>query len=223
MILANSSWLTAIGIIELETGAVTVRFCTPVNWLDSNCCNLFQGGLKDQLMCIWQMLELRHLRLIRTRSGMKSVWNESWNEQNSNSILGCLTKEFINAPTTRLTQLASSKDTSESNQRTKRHWSGPFITRVPLRLHFVVRYRLSCTMSMEFTMILSAQSISFNFFSSWSRVDWICILVSDIMSHSAVIVGYGTLVNNGTEVPYWLCKNSWSDGWGEAGFFKIVR
>lgn len=35
------------------------------------------------------------------------------------------------------------------------------------------------------------------------------------LSHSAVIVGYGTdIIPGGKSVDYWLCKNSWSTDWG---------
>jgi len=37
--------------------------------------------------------------------------------------------------------------------------------------------------------------------------------------HAVAIFGYGT--DNGT--PYWLVKNSWNAGWGEDGWFRIVR
>ncbi|CAF1380129.1 unnamed protein product [Adineta steineri] len=33
------------------------------------------------------------------------------------------------------------------------------------------------------------------------------------------IVGYGVE----KDIPYWLCKNSWSEEWGEKGFFRIAR
>jgi hypothetical protein len=37
--------------------------------------------------------------------------------------------------------------------------------------------------------------------------------------HAVLIVGYGT----DTGTPYWICKNSWDTGWGEAGYFRILR
>jgi cathepsin B len=37
--------------------------------------------------------------------------------------------------------------------------------------------------------------------------------------HSVTALGWG--VENGT--PYWLCRNSWNSGWGEQGYFKILR
>ena len=39
------------------------------------------------------------------------------------------------------------------------------------------------------------------------------------MNHAILVVGYGT--ENGT--PYWLIKNSWGTGWGQAGYAKILR
>jgi len=37
--------------------------------------------------------------------------------------------------------------------------------------------------------------------------------------HAVKMVGYGT--ENGMD--YWLCQNSWTNTWGDNGFFKIRR
>lgn len=39
------------------------------------------------------------------------------------------------------------------------------------------------------------------------------------LNHYVLLVGYG--VENGIE--YYLVKNSWGEGWGDNGYFKIVR
>jgi len=36
-----------------------------------------------------------------------------------------------------------------------------------------------------------------------------------------LLIGYG--IESGTNIPYWIAKNSWGVVWGEAGFFKIER
>jgi hypothetical protein len=38
-----------------------------------------------------------------------------------------------------------------------------------------------------------------------------------------LLVGYGTDIVKGVNVPYWLIKNSWGAGWGINGFAKILR
>lgn len=48
-----------------------------------------------------------------------------------------------------------------------------------------------------------------------------------IGSHSVVIVGWGVEKNVKfndivTNVPYWYCRNSWGEQWGESGYFKIA-
>jgi cathepsin F len=43
------------------------------------------------------------------------------------------------------------------------------------------------------------------------------------LDHAVLIVGWG--VDSGVfgNTPYWLVKNSWSDSWGEKGYFRIYR
>lgn len=40
------------------------------------------------------------------------------------------------------------------------------------------------------------------------------------VDHAALVVGYGTTLEG---VDFWLVKNQWGDGWGDAGFIKIAR
>jgi len=42
---------------------------------------------------------------------------------------------------------------------------------------------------------------------------------SQLGGHAIKILGWG--VENST--PYWLVANSWNEGWGDKGFFKIKR
>jgi len=52
----------------------------------------------------------------------------------------------------------------------------------------------------------------------------VLIDISKSNAHAAIIYGYGTQrFKSGKVVDYWLCKNSWSTDWGNAGFFKMVR
>lgn len=37
--------------------------------------------------------------------------------------------------------------------------------------------------------------------------------------HAVAVIGYGT--ENGQD--YWLVRNSWNNGWGDNGLFKIAR
>jgi cathepsin B len=42
---------------------------------------------------------------------------------------------------------------------------------------------------------------------------------TELGGHAIRMLGWG--VEDGT--PYWLCANSWNSGWGEDGYFKILR
>jgi len=48
-------------------------------------------------------------------------------------------------------------------------------------------------------------------------------------SHAVAIIGWGieknvVIDNNGTkqDVPYWYCRNSWTENWGNKGYFKMA-
>ncbi|BBB16581.1 cathepsinB [Heliothis virescens ascovirus 3j] len=47
-------------------------------------------------------------------------------------------------------------------------------------------------------------------------------------THSVVIVGWGThtvfdMNGNLKPIPYWKCRNSWGEHWGDGGYFKIAQ
>eukprot|EP01006_Ploeotia_vitrea_P023960 TRINITY_DN56647_c0_g1_i1.p1 TRINITY_DN56647_c0_g1~~TRINITY_DN56647_c0_g1_i1.p1 ORF type:complete len:331 (+),score=12.11 TRINITY_DN56647_c0_g1_i1:43-1035(+) len=40
------------------------------------------------------------------------------------------------------------------------------------------------------------------------------------LDHAALIVGYNTA--NGTQIPFWILKNSWGPTWGENGYVRVA-
>lgn len=59
---------------------------------------------------------------------------------------------------------------------------------------------------------------SFHFYSSGVYYEPECD--SYDLHHAVLVVGYG-ITDHGQE--YYIGKNSWGDGWGEDGYFKIAR
>jgi cathepsin C len=42
-------------------------------------------------------------------------------------------------------------------------------------------------------------------------------------NHAVMCVGYGSDVIGGREIKWWKMKNSWGPGFGEGGYFRVVR
>lgn len=46
------------------------------------------------------------------------------------------------------------------------------------------------------------------------------------LDHAVLLVGWGvqnTRASNGTEISYWIVKNSWGSRWGEKGYIRLAR
>jgi cathepsin L len=71
------------------------------------------------------------------------------------------------------------------------------------------------------SVAIDASQQSFQFYSSGVYDEASCCTncVQSDLDHGVLVVGYGT--ENGAD--YWLVKNSWNSGWGDAGYIKMAR
>lgn len=66
---------------------------------------------------------------------------------------------------------------------------------------------------------IDASQTSFQLYSSGIYSEPACLTTSP--NHGVLLVGFG--VDSASGVPFWLIRNSWGTGWGEAGYMRIVR
>lgn len=69
-----------------------------------------------------------------------------------------------------------------------------------------------------FVIFSNAKPKTFHFYSSGVYYDPEC---DDLTNHALILVGYGYDEEVGMD--YWIVKNSWSNSWGENGYFRIAR
>uniref|UniRef100_A0A8D0GT18 Cathepsin L1-like n=1 Tax=Sphenodon punctatus TaxID=8508 RepID=A0A8D0GT18_SPHPU len=70
------------------------------------------------------------------------------------------------------------------------------------------------------SVAVDAQSFQFRFYKSGVFADSNC---GHMVNHAMLAVGYGTAQENGKSVNYWIIKNSWSESWGEQGYFRLLK
>jgi C1A family cysteine protease len=70
------------------------------------------------------------------------------------------------------------------------------------------------------SVAIQADQFVFQFYKTGVMTDSSCGKRGNI-DHGVLAVGYGTDLE--TQEPYFLVKNSWGAGWGEAGYIKLGR
>lgn len=62
---------------------------------------------------------------------------------------------------------------------------------------------------------VDASGLAFKLYKNGIITKW----CGTAIDHAVLLVGYGT--DKGTD--YWLVKNSWTNTWGEKGYFRVKR
>jgi len=70
------------------------------------------------------------------------------------------------------------------------------------------------------SVAIEADTFPFQFYSTGVISTPLC---GTNLDHGVLVVGYGTDNATGTDVDYWIVKNSWGAEWGDKGYLKIAR
>jgi cathepsin L len=71
------------------------------------------------------------------------------------------------------------------------------------------------------SVAMDASHMSFQLYHSGVYDPFLCS--STKLDHGVLVVGFGAESGIFSNKDYWLVKNSWGPGWGDQGYFKIVR
>ena len=74
------------------------------------------------------------------------------------------------------------------------------------------------------TISVAMDATDMQFYSGGIYTSKYCSNSINDLNHALLVVGYGRGKNQyGTEMDYWLIKNSWGESWGIQGYLKLVR